>query len=194
MLVDLTLALTPETVALLSGADRPVPYGHLGTHFDVMDKVFPLSYLQRPAVVFDLSAVAGREIDIGDIDCRQIEAGMFVAFYTGFIARCPYGCAEYFKSHPQLAHGLIRRLVETGVAIIGLDFAGLRRGAEHTPTDQYCADHGVFVVENLVNLERLLEGQPSVRFTANTYPMNFTGQTGLPCRVVGEAVLNQRPG
>ena len=42
------------------------------------------------------------------------------------------------------------------ISMIGVDFAGIRRGKEHTPKDQYCADRGVFVVENLCGLSRLL--------------------------------------
>ena len=28
--------------------------GHLGTHFDVMNREFPLEYIRRQAVVFDV--------------------------------------------------------------------------------------------------------------------------------------------
>ena len=36
----------------------------------------------------------------------------------------------------------IRAMVGPGI-FIGVDFAGVRRGKEHTPMDQYCADRGV---------------------------------------------------
>ena len=55
---------------------------------------------------------------------------------------------------------------------------------EHTPTDQICADRGTFIVENVCNLAAVLDGQKSAHFTAGTYPVNFVGMTGLPCRVV----------
>ena len=75
-------------------------------------------------------------------------------------------------------------MLEKGVSIIGLDFAGVRRTPEHIPTDQYCADRGVFVVENLRNLEKVLAAGGD--FTAHTYPLHCTGMTGLTCRVVAE--------
>ena len=78
---------------------------------------------------------------------------------------------------------LIQLLVEKGVSIIGVDCAGVRRGKEHTPTDQYCADRGVFIVENLWGLEQLLD---SDHWTIHTYPMNYADVTGLPCRVIAE--------
>lgn len=73
------------------------------------------------------------------------------------------------------------------ISIIGIDFAGVRRGKEHTSKDQYCADKGVFIIENLCHLGQLLVGdEKSAEFIANTYPMNFVEMTGLPCRVIAK--------
>ena len=89
----------------------------------------------------------------------------------------------YFAEHPQLADELIDRLLERGVSIIAVDCAGIRRGREHTPKDQLCADRGCFVIENLCSLRSLANAES---FTVHTYPVNFTGVTGLPCRVIAE--------
>ena len=59
----------------------------------------------------------------------------------------------------------------------------MRRGSEHTPKDQYCADRGVFVVENLLGLEKLLG---YADFTVYTFPMSYADMSGLPCRVIAE--------
>ena len=40
------------------------------------------------------------------------------------------------------------------VSLLGLDCSGMRNGAEHNVMDQHCADHGVFVVENMINLDQ----------------------------------------
>jgi len=48
--------------------------------------------------------------------------------------------------------------------------------------DQYCADHGVFVIENLCNLSKILDH--GNQFQAYTSPMHFADMTGLPCRVI----------
>ncbi len=111
--------------------------------------------------------------------------GMFVAFRTGAIERWEYGSEAYFGMHPQLSLPLIERLLEKKTAIIGVDCSGVRRGAEHTKTDQYCADRGTFIVENLTALDGLLASSPST-FTVYTFPVRFLGLTGLPCRVVAE--------
>ena len=158
--------------------------GHLGTHFDVMNKKFPLEYTSRKGIVFDVSHVKGRDIDASDIDIQKAREGMFVAFCTGFIEEVGYGGKAYFTEHPQLSNELIDQLLEQNVSIIGVDFAGMRRGSEHTPKDQYCADRGVFVVENLCNLKTVANAGEGC--TIRTYPMKYAEMTGLPCRVVAE--------
>lgn len=184
MLIDITLKITREMLLDAKTNEKPELLGHLGTHFDVMDKVFPLQYMRRDGIVFDVSAVGDRDIDLSDIDISKVERDMFVIFYTGFADTQPYGSERYFKSHPQLSNELIDTLVKKGVSIIALDFAGVRRGKEHIPTDKRCADSGVFIIENLCNLKALVECDSD--FIVNTYPMNFSGTTGLPCRVVAQ--------
>ncbi|MBR3312062.1 MAG: cyclase family protein [Solobacterium sp.] len=181
MLIDITLRITPEMATDAQGNEKKALTGHLGTHFDVMNKEFPLEYTRRKAVVFDVSAVKDRDIDIADIELSKVEKDMFVAFYTGFIEKTGYGGKVYFKEHPQLSNELIDALLAKEISLIGVDFAGVRRGKEHTPKDQYCADHGVFIIENLCNLKNAI-GECII----NTYPVNYVGMTGLPCRVVAE--------
>ena len=168
------------------GNEKKALVGHLGTHFDVMDREFPLEYVERKGIVFDVSQISDRDICETDINPDKVEANMFVAFYSGFIESQGYGGKEYFSAHPQLSTELIHALVNKNISIIGVDFAGVRRGAEHTPMDQYCADRGVFVIENLCNLSDLLAGQKDNVFIANTYPVNYAEMTGLPCRVVAK--------
>lgn len=184
MKIDITLKITPKMASDAQGHEQKVLVGHLGTHFDVMDKEFPLEYTERPGVAFDVSSVTDRDIDCPDLELDRVEPGMFVALYSGFAETPGYGTREYFHDHPQLSEALIDALVAKGVSIIGLDFAGVRRGREHTPMDQFCADHGVFIVENLRNLKAVLDA--GGRFTAHTYPMNYAEMSGLPCRVVAE--------
>jgi kynurenine formamidase len=184
MLIDLTLKITPKMVKDAQGNEKTALVGHLGTHFDVMNKVFPLEYTERKAIVFDVSQIGDREIAISDINMEKIEENMFVGFYTGFIKKIDYGTKEYYKDHPHLDVKLINTLLDKNISIIGIDFAGVRRGKEHSPMDQICADRGVFIIENLVNLKSLAESNEY--FIANTYPMNYEGMTGLPCRVVAK--------
>lgn len=186
MLIDITVEITPKMVIDAQGNEKKALVGHLGTHFDVMNKEFPLAFVERKAIVFDVSKIENRDIDIQDIDINKVETEMFIAFYTGFIEMVGYGSPIYFKDHPQLSDQLIDALLEKKVSIIGIDCAGIRRGKEHTPKDQYCADKNVFVIENLCNLKSILKNQLVSNFIANTYPVKYTGMTGLPCRVVAK--------
>lgn len=183
MKIDITLRITPEMLIDAKGNENKDLAGHLGTHFDVMNKEFPFKYTERKAVVFDVSNVKDRDIDVCDIDLDKVSSGMFVAFYTGFIESEKYGTQRYFKEHPQLSNELIEILLEKNISIIGVDFAGIRLGKEHTPKDRYCADRGVFIIENLCNLKAIVDAEEIV---IHTYPMNFVGLSGLPCRVIAE--------
>lgn len=184
MLIDITLPVTSEMMGTAWGNTDKSLVGHLGTHFDVMHKQFPLEYTQRKAVVFDVFSVRGRDIEPADVDLRLVEENMFVAFYTGFVHEVAYGTPEYFKGHPQLSNPLIDALLERRVSVIGVDCAGIRRTPEHVPADWRCAEQGAFVVENLWELNKVLA--VGGRFTARTYPMRYAGITGIPCRVVAE--------
>lgn len=186
MFIDITLKITPKMVKDAQGNEKKTLVGHLGTHFDVMNKEFPLEYVEREGIIFDVSEITGRDIDENDVDLDKVKKDMFVAFYTGFIEKEGYGGKKYFLEHPQLSNELIEALIGKKISIIGVDFAGVRRGSEHTPKDQYCADRGVFIIENLCNLKTILGGQTKKNFIANTYPVNYAEMTGLPCRVVAK--------
>lgn len=122
MLVDIALKVTPKMTKDAQGNLKKAMTGHLGTHFDVMNQEFPLEFVRRQAVVFDVSAVSGRDVAISDIDIDLVERDMFVAFHTGYIDKVEYGSEEYFASHPALSVELIDALLDKGISIIGVAF------------------------------------------------------------------------
>ena len=182
MLIDITLPLTKDMRQAMSKDAKKAPWGHLGTHFDVMDQEFPLSYTTRQGWFFDISHLSKTEVRLEDIDITKVKPQMFIGFYSGFSETCQYGTDAYFREHPQLSHELINFLVSRQISLIGLDFAGMRRGKEHTPKDKFCADQGVFVVENLWGLKPIINQDIIV----HTYPLRLQESTGLPCRVIAE--------
>lgn len=184
MQIDLTMRLTRAMLTEALETKNEALVGHAGTHFDRMDQEFPLDYTQREGIVFDVRGIFDREIGIGDIRLDAVEKEMFVVFYSGFSEIEEYGTRAYYANHPQLSYELIDALLEKGISVIGIDFAGIRRTPEHIPADQRCADRGVFVIENLRNLEKLLS--MGRRFTAGIYPVYCEDMTGLPCRVVAQ--------
>ena len=193
MKINLSVAVNKETFKAMQSMMPPNAeitmqdlFGHIGTHFDLMDKTFDMSNLERRGIVFDVSGVEGREIEMSDFDITQVKEDDFVMFYTGTLKEKGYGNKEYFISHPELSHALIEKLVEMKVSMIGIDCGGIRMPADHPKADRYCADRNVFVVENLDNLDVLLHETKGKAFTVHTYPMNFTDASGLPCRVIAD--------
>ena len=186
-LLDITVEVKREKWEEIFTNEKMTSLGHLGTHFDGMNTIFDLSNCIRPGAIFDVTAVSGRDIETSDIaSSYNVREGAFVIFYTGLLGNEGYGTKRYFTEHPQLSQSLIQFLLQKHVAMIGIDAAGIRRGTEHTPTDQMCADKGVFVVENLANLDKLNTTAAGKNFTVFTFPVKFEGMSGQPCRVVAE--------
>ena len=178
MFIDLTLTLSREVTERAFNNVSKAFSGHLGTHFDVMDKEFPLDYCVLEGAFFDVRDRV--EIGVEDIDVHNIKEGMFIGFYTGHIEKYGYGTTEYSHDHPYLSRELIDYLLSKKVRIIGVDLPGVRRGKEHSPCDQYCADRGAFIIENMCNMEKVC----GKKVTVYTFPLKFEGSSGLPCRVV----------
>lgn len=60
MKIDITLKITPKMVKNAQGNEQKALVGHLGTHFDVMDKEFPLDYTERPGTYAEGSVLCGQ--------------------------------------------------------------------------------------------------------------------------------------
>jgi kynurenine formamidase len=144
-----------------------------------------LEYCERKGIIFEVSHVKNRDIEVSDLDMECIIENSFVLIRTGMIDRVAYGSREYFKEHPQLSQELIKALVSKHVSLIGIDMAGVRRGIEHAAADQFCADHGTYIIENLVNMKKVYSNL-NKPFIVHTYPLNLSGYTGIPCRVIVE--------
>lgn len=184
MKIDLTLELTQALSEAAQKNHGRLRMGHFGTHFDVMDKKFPLEYVERQGIFFDIREIWDRDVELDDIDIDAVAKDMFVGFYSGFLEAKGYGTKEYFGIHPRLSPSLIEALLEKRISIIGLDFSGVRNGREHNPMDQHCADRGVFIVENLCNMRPVLDA--GGKAVVSTYPVRYADLTGLPCRVVAD--------
>lgn len=164
--------------------------GHVGTHLDLMGKTFPLNLTELPGIVFDIRKFRNNEISVSDIDLEKVKPRMMVCFCGDVMSHTPYGSDEYPTEHPILSNELIDALIEKGTTLIGLDFAGARNGKEHYLTDLKCADNGIFIIENMTNFGRVLNGHTNADFKAKVYPMNYINMTGLPCRIIAEIYTN----
>lgn len=191
MKIDLTLEISKELLSsnLKKAINEDKAFGaigHIGTHFDIMDKEFPLDYINRTGKIFNVSHIRNNEISLKDIDLNEIKENNFVIFYTGYLRDMGYGTAEYLTNHPELSKELIDYLISKKVSLIGIDAPGVKRGSEHRYIDQYCADRDVFIVENINNLDLLWSEAKNNPFTMYTFPLNIKGTTGLTSRVIAE--------
>lgn len=158
--------------------------GHFGTHLDIHNESeVPLDYMFSRGLVFDVSHVQAMDIELNDFKFDKIKPGDFVIFKTDMIKRHAYGSPKYFQDHPQLSDSVIDYLITQQVRFIGIDAAGVRRGKEHVLADRRCEDHGVYIIENLSNLDALVQYKDhALRVT--TLWIDMPSRTGLPCRVV----------
>jgi kynurenine formamidase len=171
-----------EVVASLT---VPNKLGHLGTHFDVMEKEFPLECVKRVGRLVDISRIRDREIEVNDLQC-SIEPGEFVIFRTDYAIEIGYGGPDYNYRSAELSDDVVSHLLERKVSLIGVDAASIQKPAKHRQVDMRCAAENVFVVENLCNLDALAQAAGDRPFVVYCAPLNFRGLTGLPCRVVAD--------
>lgn len=161
---------------------KNIVMGHVGTHIDVYEKKnIPLEYMQRRGILFDVSHIQDREITSDDIDLEYIRKGDFVLFRTGAIERYPYGSGFYFAQSPVISWELIHALIDERVSFIGIDAPDLRKGAEHIEADKLCEDNGIYVVENLTNLNQINTEEVCKILTMWHEDPDATG---IRCRVV----------
>ncbi len=183
--IDLTLQVK-KTNRVYKQAEvqtkKNIVMGHVGTHFDIYGDIeVPLSYMQTRGILFDVSHIRGREVTLDDIDLDYVRPGDFVMFHTGSIERHPYGSNLYFSDSTQFSWELIEGLSMERVKFIGIDAPDLRKGHEHIDADKICLKFGAFVLENLVNLDKIEPNEPC---KVMTMWFEDPEATGIKCRVV----------
>jgi kynurenine formamidase len=183
MLIDLTLSITPERYRYIeqSGGRE----GHLGTHFDVMDKEFPLESFRTTARLIDISGMRDREVEVEDIVSHGLAENESVLFYTGYLEELGFETPAYWRRSAELSDAVVTYLIEKKVRLIGVDAAGAQKPKKHVAVDQRCADNNLFIIENMDNFGELRKAAAGA-FQLYTAPLKRSGLTGLPCRVVAD--------
>ena len=157
----------------------PCGHGHTGTHLDTYEQsAIPLEYFKSEGILFDVRGIP--EVTVDDVDIALIQPEDFVLFRTGRMEEHPYGEPLYFENHPQLSQAL----VEKGIRFIGMDCPGIRQHEEHEMADRFCEQHGIYIIENLKNLERI----QSQRFTVYTTWLEDEVMTRLRYRAIAECL------
>ena len=179
MLIDLTLEVNPNH------SESPIAkMGHFGTHIDVMDQYahIPIDKFFCNTTLIDISDIRERLIEKNDLLHRDIQKDDFVIFRANWMNDYGYMNRAYHTDHPHFSDQAIDYLISKQIRFLGLDFPGAQRKEKHKLVDQKCANHGIFIIENLNNLTLLDKD----RFFTYCFPMNLSGMSGIPIRVVAK--------
>ncbi|OPJ66250.1 cyclase family protein [Clostridium chromiireducens] len=160
--------------------------GHVGTHLDVMDGEFSIDNIITKGKIFDISHIKTGEVKLEDLDLSSVKENDFILFHSGILKQYGYGSKEYLSTYIELSDELVNYLIEKKVSFIGVDMAGAKKPKDHPRIDSHCAKNGIFIIENLVNLDLLLKETLNKSFTVYTFPINMSGFSGLSCRVIAE--------
>jgi len=170
---------------------------HAGTHLDAPFHLIPdgqtveqipLARLTGQALAVDVShRWPGQAVEVEDLDGVDLSAGDALILRTGAGERADFEAA--LAQAPGLSEGAAAWLVERGVRLVGTDAPSIDLSFDIDPgllAHRQLLGAGVPVVENLVNLERLMELVRGRRFTLHTFPLRITGGSGSPVRAVAE--------
>ena len=168
---------------------------HAGTHLDAPFHLFPdgesveqlpLERFTGQALVLDVShRWPGMEVVADDL--RGVAPGPDDALLlrTGAGERADFAAALCHA--PGLSEGAAAWLVGRGVRLVGTDAPSIDLPLELAPglpAHRQLLGAGVPILENLVNLERLIQLVGSRRFMLHTFPLRITAGSGSPVRAV----------
>ena len=124
------------------------------------------------AIVID---VAGQGEIHANLDA--VKEGDIVFFYTGHTEKA-YS-QEFFQNNPVISRETAEKLIAKKIRIVGLD--SLTPDNEPYDIHKMLFRHGILIVENLVNLDKL-KGK---RFKCYIMPLKIKDADGAPCRIIG---------
>jgi hypothetical protein len=86
MKIDLSFKIDKEALEEISRSLAQVnldleKQGHIGTHFDVMNKEFSIENTITIGRVFDISHIKNGEVKVDDIDLSSVESGDSIQEY-----------------------------------------------------------------------------------------------------------------
>jgi kynurenine formamidase len=164
---------------------------HTGTHIDApyhfiedgmtIDEI-PLSMLTGPALVVDLTHKGPREgIVWADLEPYEdrMKPGIILCLYTGWDKY--YNTPKYIE-HPYLAPDAAKRIMKTGLRVVGVDFFGTDATPVKSP-DEFVAHQimlgaGGINIENMRGLGQILGRNATVA----AIPLSIAGGDGCPVR------------
>jgi kynurenine formamidase len=157
-----------------TGTYVDAPFHRFGDGADVAD--LPLEKVaDLEGIVLDATA-AGRAVDAG-LFGRGDLAGKAVLVRTDWSRH--WRTSAYFENHPYLTRASAERLVEAGVAFVGIDTLNIDdTGDGSRPAHTLLLGAGIPIAEHLTNLESL----PASGFRLHSAPAPFHQMGSFPVR------------
>jgi len=154
---------------------------HFSTHIDAPFHMledgkklndFPMETFLGDAIVIDARNQQEIKPSLDEVKPNDI-----VFFHTEHTKKA-YS-EDFFKDNPVIPVETAQQLIDKNIKIVGLD--SFTPDNEPFETHKLFFKHDILIVENLVNLDKLV----GKRFKCTILPLNITDADGAPCRVIG---------
>lgn len=164
---------------------------HYGTHMDAPRHFLPngksiaglnVECFTGPALRLRRDTVDAIALNLNtkEVELIQNLRPHWLVINTGFDR--DWGRPEYFQAHPYLSIEFARQLIDLDIKGIGGDFPSMDAAdgdKQNFPVHHRLLEHGILILENLTNLQKLPEGL----FTLVALPLKIDTD-GAPARVV----------
>ena len=153
---------------------------HIGTHIDIIFKEnkIELSRFIGRGILMDTSPCNGGPLKLEHVKNQgSVKKDDFVFFRSGW---SKYLGEDKYFDHPELSFEVIEWLARKKVNMVGIDALGLGKGKNHGIYDRYLVDKGVYIIENLINLDMIKEEI----FTVYCFPLNIDNLEAIPARII----------
>lgn len=186
------ILLEANTIARDGFAEKKITfYSHTGTHMDAPAHMLPgaktldayaAADFYGRAVVLDVSRFQLETISweehLAALETR-LKGAHFLILRTGWEKR--WGQPDYFENFPALTVEAAQRTAACGLRGVGIDAISIDRMEDnHFPVHHVLFNAGMFVIENLCNLEQVGE-----EFTLACFPLRIQNADGSPVRAAG---------
>ncbi len=155
---------------------------HIGTHIDIIskDNLIELDRFIGRGILIDVSKIKESTISIDHISNKlSVKRNDFVFFKTNWSKYL--GKEEYFD-HPEISFEVLEWITKKKVNMVGIDALGLGKGKNHGAYDKYLSNNGIYIIENLINLEVIKKET----FRVYCFPLSIEDLEAIPCRVIVE--------
>ena len=164
-------------------------YSHTGTHMDAPAHMQPggktldayaAEDFYGPAVLADFSQNTAPYIERHQLVPYQsrLRQAKFLILHTNWSRF--WGSPDYFSNFPALSPDAAAFAISLGIKGIGVDAISIDRMPDHHfPVHHLLFNAGLFIIENLANLQ-----QVGMQFTLACFPMQIKNADGAPVRAV----------